>query len=134
MSGREFVIQVRGWEKATAEKLDALARQATQQIAENIVRSTPVDTGFLRGSWQPSLSKPEAARGKPDLTGARVAADIGLVCSGMKAGDVFYLTNNAAYGAYVEFGTSKMAGRFFVTSNVKRADAVVRKVAKELGL
>ena len=134
MSGRQFNLRIKGWAKSTTEKLDALARQSCQQIAENVVRATPVDTGFLRGSWQPSLENPVAADGVPDQSGAGVLSSIGLTISGMKAGDVFYLTNNAAYGPFVEFGTSKMAGRFFVTTNVKNAKAVVRRVAKELKL
>lgn len=134
MSGRQFNLRIRGWAKSTTEKLDALARQSCQQIAENVVLSTPFDTGFLRGSWQPSLHKPVAAKGSPDKSGMGVISSIGLTVSGMKAGDIFFLTNNAAYGPYVEFGTSKMAGRFFVTTNVKKASAVVRQVAKELKL
>jgi hypothetical protein len=134
MSGRTFNLKIRGWAKSTQEKLDALARQSVQQIAQNVVVDTPVDTGFLRGSWQPSLGKPIAATGSPDQSGAGALSSINLVVAGMKAGDTFYLVNNAKYGAFVEFGTSRMAGRFFVTSNVKRASAVVRKIAKELKL
>jgi HK97 gp10 family phage protein len=134
MSGRQFNLRIKGWAKSTTEKLDALARQSCQQIAENVVMSTPFDTGFLRGSWQPSLKNPIVATGTPDKSGAGVLSSIGLTVSGMKAGDTFFLTNNAAYAPYVEFGTSKMAGRFFVTTNVKKAAAVVRQVARELKL
>jgi hypothetical protein len=42
------------------------------------------------------------------------------------------MTNNAEYGPYVEFGTRRMRGRFFVTRNVKRAKSVVTKLMKEL--
>ena len=130
-NGREFNLDIQDWAKRFTGSMDALARQTCQQMAEDVVQDTPVDTGFLRGSWQPSLNTPEISgdgeNGNPSI---KVAA----VISGLRAGDKFWMTNNAEYAQYVEFGTSKMAGRFFVTRNMKRFSDIVSKVARELNL
>lgn len=141
-SARSFKADLERWSKTVAGNLDALARQTCLQVSFNVVQDTPVDTGFLRGSWQPSIGDP-AQRGQANLDpgGATVLGEIGLVCQGIKAGDVFWMWNNAAYALRVEFGfvgtdslgrTYNQAGRYFVTDNLKRGPAVVEQVAKSL--
>lgn len=125
--GRTFRLNVGKWADLTQDKLDALVRQTCQELAERVVRDTPVDTGFLRASWQPSIGRPSE-----QAPGAGSPGTVSLVASQVKAGEVFYMTNNASYGRYVEFGTSKMAGRYFVTDNVKRFRSVAEKYARQL--
>lgn len=132
--GREFKAQLGRWAQAAGDKLDALVRQSAYEIAENVVRDTPVDTGFLRGNWQPSIGAPQAIEKAPDPSGAGVVADIGLVFAQAKAGDRVYFLNNTEYGPFVENGTSKVPGRYFVADNVKRWPVVVEKIAQELKL
>lgn len=132
-TGRTFAAELRDWASRFPERMDALARQTSQEVSERVILATPVDTGFLRSSWQPSIGSPEAGKGgagQQDAAQAKVA----MVISDMEAGDLYFLTNNAAYAEHVEFGTSKMDGRFFVTDNVKRWPVVVESVAKDLGL
>lgn len=125
--GRTFRLNLGKWADLTQDKLDALVRQTCQEISERVVRDTPVDTGFLRGSWQPSIGKP--IDGAP---GAGSPGTVSLVASQMQAGQIFYMTNNASYARAVEFGTSKMRGRFFVTDNVKRFRAIAAKYARQI--
>lgn len=131
-AGRQFNAQLGEWAKAAGEKLDALVRQSAYEIAENIVKDTPVDTGFLRGNWQPSIGEPDAPTKPADPTGANVLSEVGISFAGIKAGDKVYFLNNTEYGPIVEFGSSKAPGRFFVTDNVKRWPVVVEKIAQEL--
>ncbi|CAB4130455.1 Bacteriophage HK97-gp10, putative tail-component [uncultured Caudovirales phage] len=145
-TGNEFKIALKKWADSTAEKLDALARQVAQEVAQNVVEDTPVDTGFLRSSWQPSLNEPNFnSAPRPPLPGrvphsgavfdsSQAQITIAAVVKDFKAGDVFYMTNGANYGLFVEFGTSKMAGRFFVTANMKKIPQIVNRLAKELQL
>lgn len=132
-NGRTFNAQLRDFAARFPQKLDALARQTCQEVSERVINDTPVDTGFLRSSWQPSLGKPEAANGAVGQQG-KALTEISLTIPQMRAGDVYYLTNNAEYARFIEFGTSKMAGRFMVTDNVKRWPAIVEAVQKDLGL
>ncbi len=129
-TGRDFTIQLDQWAKRFAGDMDALARQVCQEIANNVVTDTPVDTGFLRSSWQPSIGAPASSNGNNN---GNPITTVAAVAQGVRAGDVFYMINNAEYAPHVEFGTSKMAGRFFLTRNVKRAPSVVAKLAQELG-
>lgn len=140
--GRTFVAELKDWAARFPGKMDALARQTSQQVSENVITSTPVDTGFLRSSWQPSLEKPASAEGAAGKQDQALAA-VSLTVAGMKAGQVYYLTNNAAYAKRIEFGFAgqdslgriyDQSGRFMVTDNVKRWPSVVEAVAKDLGL
>jgi len=125
-NGREFNLQLSKWASKFQGDMNALARQTCQEIAVNVVKDTPVDTGFLRSSWQPSIGAPAAS------TGGNADTKVSIVAASVKAGDIFWMTNNAEYGPYVEFGTRRMRGRFFVTRNVKRAKSVVTRLMKEL--
>ena len=133
-NGQQFNATLGAWARKAGANLDALARQSAQQLADNVVRDTPVDTGFLRGSWQPSIGEPVDAEGKLDPSGAAAQAQIGLTIAGLKAGDRFFMLNNASYAVHLEYGTSKMSGRFFVGDNVKRWPLVVEQMARDLQL
>lgn len=116
--------------------MDELARQVCQQVAAEVVNTTPVDTGFLRGSWQPSIGKPASGPGN----GADASA-VGLVAQEVKAGDVFFMTNNAAYARRIEFGfagtdaagrTYDQAGRFFVRRAIKRGKLFAQRLVSQM--
>lgn len=132
MSAQSFLFSVKQWLTGANTKLDKLARQCCMEISERVVERTPVDTGFLRGSWQPSIGKPEDAKGDLDPGGALALSRISFVVTDVKVGDHFFMINNAAYARFVEHGTSKMAGRHFVSQTVKEWPSIVSQVAREL--
>lgn len=132
-TGKQFNASLDKWAQAAKGKMDALARQTSQEVSERVVRATPVDTGFLRSSWQPSLGAPKESAGAEGAQ-ARPLGEIGLTCAGMKAGDVYYMTNGAKYARHVEYGTSRMAGRFYTTDVVSQWSRIVDKVARDLGI
>lgn len=141
-NGRTFTAEIKDWARRFPDKMDALARQTCQQVSENVITSTPVDTGFLRSSWQPSIGTPQAAKGGEGMQG-QAQAQVELTIAQMQAGEVYYLTNNAVYAKRIEFGfvgqdslgrTFNQQGRFMVTDNVKRWPSVVARMAKDLGL
>lgn len=134
MSAKQFRAKIEGWKNATKAQIEGIARQTCMEMAERVVRATPVDTGFLRGSWQPALNEPQMADGKPDPAGVQSIATVMAVGNAVKPGDRFYMLNNANYAKFVEFGTAKMAGRFYVQGTVKQWQAVVTQVAAELGV
>lgn len=141
-SGREFKAQLGAWALKAGDQLDGLARQSIQQMCFQVVADTPVDTGFLRSSWQPSIGSPKAGQGKKfgmggsgaSAAAANALASIGVTITDMKVGETFHLTNNAKYALHIEFGTSKMNGRFMVTDNAKRWPQIVSTAAKDLGI
>ena len=148
MSGAQFKVDLDAWRALTDRQLRALARQSIQALAEQIVETTPWDTGFLRGEWQPSLNvlpppRPErddAARSEE--TPGAVMARVGIVISGLEPGDTFFMTNNAAYARRLEFGfvgpdklgrVYNQPGQFWVTRAVARWDVIVAEEARDLG-
>lgn len=134
MSAKVFRAKIEGWKNATKAQIEGIARQTCMEMAERVVRATPVDTGFLRGSWQPAINEPQTKDGSPDPTGVQSIATVMAVGNQVKPGDHFYMLNNASYAKFVEFGTVKMAGRFYVQGTVKQWQAVVSQVAAELGV
>ena len=134
MSAKVFRAKIEGWKNATKAQIEGIARQTCMEMAERVVRATPVDTGFLRGSWQPAINAPELKDGSPDPSGGQSIAEVMAVGNAVKPGDHFYMLNNASYAKFVEYGTSKMAGRFYVQGTVKQWQAVVSQVAAELGV
>ena len=145
MDGKQFEAAIGKWAKEAPEKMDAFARQVCQAIAERAMTTTPVGvTGFLRGSWQPSIGEPSTSHeGSADKGGAKVAAAIATVIPEIKAGVKFYMMNNAAYARRLEFGfvgedklgrKYNQAGRFWVTDAAKAWPQIARDVALELGM
>lgn len=131
---KEFMAKLGDWQKATEAKLDALARQVCYEMGFRVVMKTPVDTGFLRGSWQPSIGQPADAKGATDPAGAKALSDVSLTIADVKAGDRFYMLNNASYARFVEYGTTRMAARYYVSDTVANWQGVVSHVAAELGM
>jgi len=134
-NGTTFKADISSWVSQVGDQMDALARQVCQEAAQRVVLNTPVDTGFLRGSWQPSIGS------SPSRSDDGV--DIGLVLSGMRAGESFWMTNNAVYAMRVEFGFVgedslgryyNQPGRFYVTNTVARWEQIVADTAKDLGI
>lgn len=146
--GVQFKVDLDKWKSLTTRQLQSLARQSILALSERIVETTPVDTNFLRGSWQPSINvlppprkENERQDGEAQGFGAAMAR-ITVAVSGLDAGDTFYLTNNAAYARRIEFGfvdTDKLGrrynqrGQYFVTRAIAQWDAIVDEQARDLG-
>lgn len=143
-SEREFKATLGAWANKVDANLDALARQSVLRMSRNVVQATPVDTGFLRGSWQPAIGAPAAvSSSSADQTGVGAMSKVALTISGIKPGVRFFMTNNARYAMRLEFGfvgqdslgrTYNQQGRFYVGNEVKRWPLVVEALAKELKL
>ncbi|HEY6965901.1 MAG TPA: hypothetical protein VI229_00405 [Burkholderiales bacterium] len=130
------------WIKLADDKLAALARQSVQELAETVVNATPVDTGFLRGSWQPSIGEPAAAAGHTDPAGAASMSLVAAEIIKLSPGERFYMMNNAAYARRLEFGFVgedslgrhyDQKGRFYVSGSIAKWPQIVKKVAADLG-
>jgi hypothetical protein len=122
-------------------KLEAVARQSIQEISSNVVDDTPLDTGFLKGSWQPSLGAPKRDKGINDPGGAKAKADVAIAVAELRAGDTFYMINNAKYARRLEYGfvgqdslgrSYNQQGRFFVARNVRRWRSIVKRIVAQL--
>lgn len=107
--------------KKAGANMDAVARLTCFDVGQLVVEGTPIDTGFARASWQPSLNKADLSSG----TGEPLS-ELGLVTAQMKAGDRFFMLNNAAYILRLEYGSSQQAPH----GMVRIALAQTRKIAE----
>ena len=81
------------------------------ELLGRLILLTPVDTGRLRSAWLisvdgPSFEETAPGRGQGQLVKADITSRI-------------YLQNNVEYGPYVNSGTERMAGRFFVEGAIE---------------
>jgi hypothetical protein len=146
-----FLAQLAGMAKLPEERAMKLARASIQELAYRVVQNTPVFTGFLRASWQPTIGQSPKLKSNPKSAGGKTRrANIGLgttlagasiAIHGMKAGDIFWMVNGTAYAARLEFGftgTDKLGrnydqrGRFFVRDTLRQFPAIVREKASVL--
>lgn len=141
----QFTIDISRWTEKVENNLDKFMLEFTQDLAEEVIKNTPVDTGFLRASWTANIGSPDTAtRGRyAGAKGGGEAVNGGSALSeastritanllGVKGGDTVYYTNNAGYGAYVEFGTQFQAGQGFVRNAVNKAPTLARNVARRV--
>lgn len=143
LRNQRFYASLGKFAQTTEANLLALARQSIQELNEKVVATTPVDTGFLRGSWQPSIGQPGGGYGngqKRSQISVTVNEAIALTNS-LKLGDYFFMTNNAVYARRIEYGfvgkdslgrNYNQAGRYWINDAVKAWPTIVSKVAKEL--
>lgn len=136
----EYDAGIDKWLASVKADLKAVARQSIYRLCFSVVSDTPVDTGFLRGMWQPSIGDmPEAKEGAAlDPGGALAAADLAVKIAALELGATFYYSNATVYARRLEYGfvgtdslgrNYNQAGRFFVTNNVARWPSIVETTA-----
>jgi len=130
MATESFSLQIDKFVEKAKSRMQEFTTEFIQDLNEEIVRSTPVDTGFLRGSWWAQIGSPMGpASGAPDKSGAGSVARMNLVASQIVIGEVYFASNGANYAVFVEYGTSKMAPRGFVRGVLARAPAIAAAAA-----
>ncbi len=111
-------------------------QQSISDLAEDVVATTPVDTGNLRGSWQPSIGDPE---GSVETSGAHPGAAIAAMIDNIKLGETFTMVNGAVYAMRIEYGfvgpdslgrVYNQAGRFWVASAIAKWPQIVSRNAE----
>ena len=126
MADRQVRAIVRGLDRFTARVVTRL----TLDVTANLIETTPVDTGWARANWVPSIGQPaikDLPRVKPDdrqivadAVAEQQGATAGLLAYTLKMGRVF-VTNNVSYILSLNDGTSKKAPTGFVQVAIARA-------------
>lgn len=126
-SQQNFAAQVSDWVAATKERTEAVFKQSSMEVISEMIRLTPVDTGFLRASITVSLNGP-APMNRPKGAGGS-APSYAMTIAGADLGSTIYATYGANYAAFVEYGTSKMQARAMVRLSAQQWPAIVSRVA-----
>ena len=100
--------------------LDRRIEQAVTRIAVNataeLVATTPVDTGWARANWIPSVGQPASGTGA-----SRQAAGLAEAVAFQLADGKAFVTNNVPYIRRLNGGSSKQAPSMFVEHAVAKA-------------
>lgn len=100
-----FSKQVKNWVKKAKDNAEKAVQLTCAEISERIIMRTPVDTGRLRGNWQPTINRiPNASLLKTDKSGGNTISKVRAATKKIKVGDTYYLVNNLVYAQVVEYG------------------------------
>lgn len=126
---KEFKINA----KKAQDIAENVARRAFTELFSNIIVSTPVDTGRLRGNWQISESFGSDETGIRDRGGRTTIARVKGFLNGydMKGPIAFF--NNVPYAVRIEQGHSKQAPVGMVAVNVANFGSIVNKAIQREG-
>lgn len=145
-TGQTFSADMQRWAHLTKQQMEALGRQSIQALCYRIQQNTGppigpnVITGFLMGSWQPSIGSPPKAMSQlhpdkdPDV-------ELSLMLATLKLGQTFFYVNNAEYAMRQEFGFTGVdslgrhvhqQGKFFVKKTVSQWSSIVDGAAVDL--
>lgn len=90
-----------------------------EEIAEELVPNTPVDTGYARGNWRPSINAPSPVPVSfLDPTGAATIARIKATARQFRPGDTLFIVNRAPYIGRLNAGSSPQAPAGFVQESI----------------
>lgn len=117
---QKFVVRV--MQKLTTDTVANLQRAPSQG-------GTPVDTGWARANWIPSVGTPvnapagtraDAEAGKIDTNAVPQGVSQVLSYSSIKLGNI-YISNNVPYIELLNAGTSQQAPPMFVEMAIEKA-------------
>lgn len=115
--------------------IESLVADIGEEVGRDLVPATPVDTGFARANWRPSINVPaELPVTLNDPSGAATVARITTVSRQWRIGDVLYLVNNAPYIVQLNEGSSPQAQAGFVAEAVRTGTARAVARAESEGL
>ncbi len=119
--------------------IERTIRAITDEISTRLVNDpgTPVDTGFARANWRPSLNAPiSSALTSNDPSGDATVARIQVVARRYRVGDTLFIRNNAPYIIALDEGSSPQAEAGFVRTAIDEGfDAAISDLSdRGLGL
>lgn len=128
---RGFLNSVNKWCRETEERSLEAFQDGSKDFYDALAEATPVDTGHLRGSLVATVNTLTESSGPTNIytdEGNGAAESYGNI-DASKLGDRIAYRYRAGYWEYVNYGTSKMAGRFWVQAVGSRYRSIMRAAA-----
>ncbi|HEY8214647.1 MAG TPA: HK97 gp10 family phage protein [Methylocystis sp.] len=146
MTEKTFSAAVDEWVRATKARTEATFKRAAEMVAEEILERTPIDTGFLRHSFQasgtqvpviraeavPSDAARKKARDEKLASYGYEAGPINLIILNIPAGKPIYFGFVARYAAAVEFGSEGRPAKGMVRLAAQNWQHIVNAAAAEV--
>ena len=105
-----FADEVRRGHRNARERVALAVQKITIQAVNEIIQSSPVDTGRFRGNWQSSIGSINYATNEGlDPSGENAKREAEFTISGFEMGTVFYFSNSLPYARRLEYGYSLQA-------------------------
>jgi hypothetical protein len=121
-----FTARVIAFTDRSKEKIEAVIKQSAQEVF-SIAQTPkaqggrmPVDTGFLRNSLVAELNGSAVGGGADAYT---------LAVAGAEIGDTIFAGWTADYARFMEYGTSRVAGSFYMLNAAQQWQAIVARNA-----
>ena len=131
----QFTAQLDGLINRTKTRMEEVVKESVLRIGQTVVQRTPVQSGFLVGSWFVSINNGEVDFvGGEDTTGANSQIRIASALEAYQLGNTVFILNSTYYAPFVEFGTVKMAPRSFVRSTAGDAPQIVNATIRDFNL
>jgi hypothetical protein len=110
----------------TEKALTRAVNELTLAVNEKLVETTPVDTGYARASWIPSVGSPSSATGGSESAPSSAAATSGQaqVATNPDLRRTLHITNNVDYIQKLNDGSSSQQPALFVERAIM--DGVVK--------
>lgn len=87
-----------------------ISKQKLNQLSEDVIMQTPVDTGYAIANWNISLNTPDNSITETrDPSGANALSNAKSAIDRYKLGDEIYITNNVPYILQLEDGYSSQS-------------------------
>lgn len=130
-----FSGQLGNFAKKTGISMDKVVRKVCLDLDRSLVMGTPVDTGLARANWFVGTNRSGVIDPTESKSGASSLARGAQFAASLRAGCVFYITNNLPYILPLEYGHSKKQAplgwvRATVSRFQKMVDEKVREVAR----
>jgi hypothetical protein len=122
-----FTAQIKAFANRATEKMEAVVKQSAQEVF-SIAQTPkaqggrmPVDTGFLRNSMIAELNGGRVGGGADAYVMAVAGADLG---------DTIFAGWTANYARFMEYGTSRTRGNFYMLNAAQQWQAIVARNAE----
>lgn len=122
-NAREFAFQIDKEWAAKGQDIDDLVHEVSMYAIQNIVNSSPVDTGRFRSNWIPSVNSPNLVVTDQIKSAAQVISEADAVLSAQDKLPIVYIQNNLPYANRLENGWSKQAPSGMVAVTMAKVQA-----------
>lgn len=118
----------------TGENMRTLIRETNVELSSQIVQSTPVRDGYLRGGWvAQNDGEPSKSPLRKDKSGALALNMVSAVASQTDIGEEYFFVNALPYAKRIEDGWSKkQAPQGMVKISIREIQGIVKERAARL--
>lgn len=128
-----FQADLQRFATKTGIRMDQIVRKVCLDLTKDLVVMTPVDTGLARSNYFFGVDRNAGTDTTKDKNGAPSLSRSGSFASTLKAGGVFYITNNLPYILQItQYGHSKQAAPGALTKLTADWQARLNRIARSV--